>query len=57
MHGSQFYAGSDSFITYTLLSLLASTGSEIMNIQFHIQKTMKRNVLAKLIDALKIKFN
>ena len=56
MRCSNFHADSDSFITYTPLSLLTSTGSD-MYIQFHRTKAMKRNALAKQIDSFKIKFD
>ena len=56
MSRSKFYAGSDSIITFTPLSLLATTGSEIMYIQFHQRKAMKQKVLTKQIDSFKIKF-
>ena len=41
----------------SLQALLASTGSEIMYIEFHRRKAMKQNVLTKQVDSFKIKFN
>ena len=56
MRCSKFYASSDSFMTYTPLSLLESTGSETMHIQFYQRNTMKPKNLAKQTDSFKIKF-
>ena len=50
-------ADSDSCITYTPLSLLASTSSEITYIQFHRRKVVEQKVFAKKIDSFKMKFD
>ena len=44
-------------MTYFPLGLLASASSEIMYIQLHRRKTIKRKILAKQKDSFKIKFD
>ena len=57
MRCSKSYAICNSFIIYTPLNLLTSTGSGTMYIQFYQRNTMKWKVLAKQKDLLKIKFD
>ena len=44
-------------LIHLYLSLLASTGTEIMYIEFRRRTVMKRKVLAKQIDSFKTKFD